>query len=171
MITDTFDRRTIAKMEVALERACLLLPTGSEKHNARRIIASKIIECANRGDATLSRLTEVGYAAAMQLTASGSPSGRKRPPTRNSYFRLICGAAMRHVGFGSCPCKNAKTLIGDRRNYSSKTVFVAQLASEFNFEVELKNIILVAFRFFEFSHSQGHSRRFGRTTATSSLPR
>jgi hypothetical protein len=41
IITDTFDRRTIAKMEVALERACLLLPTGSEKHNARRIIASK----------------------------------------------------------------------------------------------------------------------------------
>ena len=56
MITDTFDRRTIAKMEVALERACLLLPAGSEKHNARRIIASKIIECANRGEATLSRL-------------------------------------------------------------------------------------------------------------------
>ena len=60
-----------APAEVALERACLLLPTGSEKHNARRIIASKIIECANRGDATLSRLTEAGYAAAMQLTASG----------------------------------------------------------------------------------------------------
>jgi hypothetical protein len=71
MITDTFDRRTLARMEVALERACLLLPTGSEKHNARRIIASKIIECANRGDATLSRLTEAAYAAAMQLTASG----------------------------------------------------------------------------------------------------
>jgi hypothetical protein len=32
---------------------------------------------------------------------------------------------------------------------------VAQLASEFNLEVELKNIILVAFRFFEFLHSQG----------------
>jgi len=77
MITDTFDRRTLAKMEVALERACLLLPTGSEKHNARRIIASKIIECANRGDATMSRLTEVGYAAAMQLTASRQ-SGRKK---------------------------------------------------------------------------------------------
>jgi hypothetical protein len=37
-------------MEVALERACLLLPAGSEEHNARRIIASKLIECANRGD-------------------------------------------------------------------------------------------------------------------------
>ena len=74
MITDTFDRPTIAKMEVALERACLLLPTGSEKHNARRIIASKIIECANCGDASLSKLTEVGYAAAMHLTDSEQPN-------------------------------------------------------------------------------------------------
>jgi hypothetical protein len=57
-------------MEVALERACLLLPIGGEKHRARRIIAGKIIECANRGETTLSRLTEVGCAAAMQLTAS-----------------------------------------------------------------------------------------------------
>ena len=78
MITDTFDRRTIAKMEVALERACLLLPTGGENHRARRIIASKIIECANRGDASLSRLTEVGYAAAMQLTASGRGERRRQ---------------------------------------------------------------------------------------------
>ena len=70
MITDSFDRRTMANMEVALERACLLLPTGSEEHRARRIIANKIIECANRGDTTLSSLTEAGYAAAMQLTAS-----------------------------------------------------------------------------------------------------
>ena len=70
MITDTFDGHTLAKMDVALERACLLLPTGSEKHNARRIIASKIIKCAIRGDASLSGLTEAGYAAAMQLSAS-----------------------------------------------------------------------------------------------------
>jgi hypothetical protein len=69
MITDAFDRRTIAKMEVALERACLLLPTGGEKHRARRIIAGKIVECANRGETSLSRLTEVGYAAAMRLGA------------------------------------------------------------------------------------------------------
>lgn len=77
MISDTFDRRTIAKMEVALERACLLLPTGSEKHRARRIIAGKIIECANRGDATLSRLTEVGYAAAVQLNCFGQSVRKK----------------------------------------------------------------------------------------------
>jgi hypothetical protein len=76
MITDIFDRRTLANMEVALERACLLLPTGGEKHSARRIIARKIIECANRGDLTLSRLSEAGDAAAMQLTASAQ-SGRE----------------------------------------------------------------------------------------------
>ena len=65
MITESFNSRTIANMEVALERACLL-SAGSEKHRARRIIASKIIECANRGDATtLGRLTEAGYAAVM----------------------------------------------------------------------------------------------------------
>jgi hypothetical protein len=77
MITDAFDRRTIAKMEVALERACLLLAAGREKHKARRIIASKIIECANRGDASLSRLTEGGYTAARQLAASGQPVRKK----------------------------------------------------------------------------------------------
>ena len=75
MIAESFDRRTMANMEVALERACLLLPTGSEKHWARRIIASKIIECANRGDTTLSRLTEAGYAAAMQLTTTSGLLG------------------------------------------------------------------------------------------------
>ena len=73
MIVDHFNDRTMANMEVALERACLLLPTGSEKHRARRIIANKIIECANRGDTSLSRLTEAGYVAAKQLIASGQP--------------------------------------------------------------------------------------------------
>ena len=86
MITDTFDSRTIANMEVALERACSLLPTGSEKHRARRIIASKIIECANRGDATLSTLTEAGYAAAMQLSASGQSVRKTEAASRDNGF-------------------------------------------------------------------------------------
>ena len=77
MITDTFNRRTIANMEVALERACLLLPTGSEKHRARRIIAGKIIECANRGETSLGRLTEAAYASAMQLSSSAQPVRKK----------------------------------------------------------------------------------------------
>ena len=93
MITERFNSRTMANMEVALERACLLLSAGSEKHRARRIIASKIIECANRGDTTLGRLTEAGYAAVMQLTASGKPhnSVRKKEAARSRdglRFRL-----------------------------------------------------------------------------------
>ena len=89
MITESFNSRTMANMEVALERACLLLPVGSEKHRARRIIASKIIECANRGDTALGRLTEAGYAAVMQLTASGRPhnSVRKVRPTTDTFTR------------------------------------------------------------------------------------
>jgi hypothetical protein len=47
---------------------------------------------------------------------------------------------------------------------------VAQLASEFNLEVELKNIILVADRFFEFLHSQGQFRTSAVVTAMSALP-
>src|SRR4029453_18721135 len=72
MITELFNGRTMANMEVALERACLLLPTGSEKYRTRRLIANKIIECANRGDTTLSGLTEAGYAAVKQLTTAHS---------------------------------------------------------------------------------------------------
>ena len=75
------------------------------------------------------------------------------------------------VRFGSWLCKNAKRLNRDRRNYSSKTALVAQLASEFNLEVELKNIILVAFRFFEFLHSQGQNRKRPHLNGKSVLPR
>ena len=59
----------MAKMKEALERVCLLHPTGGE-HDARRMIASKIIECAQRGNASLSELTEAGYSVSLQLTAS-----------------------------------------------------------------------------------------------------
>jgi hypothetical protein len=68
MISESFDSRTLSRMEIALDRACLILPEGSDKHRIRRIIAGKILECANRGDKTLSGLTAAGYAAAIQLS-------------------------------------------------------------------------------------------------------
>jgi hypothetical protein len=76
----------------------------------------------------------------------------------------------RNVRNGSWLCENAKTLNRDRRSYSSKTVLVAQRASGFNLEIELKNIILRRVSIFEFLHSQGHSRHFGRRPTSSSLP-
>ena len=71
MIADSFNSRTLANMEVALERACKLLSTGAEKqHWARRHIASKIVECAEGGDKTLKGMTEAGRAAARELCAT-----------------------------------------------------------------------------------------------------
>jgi hypothetical protein len=59
---------------------------------------------------------------------------------------------------GPRPCENANTLNRDRSSYSFKVVLAAHMASPFNFEVELKNIILAALRVFEFSHRLGQMR-------------
>jgi hypothetical protein len=50
-----------------------------------------------------------------------------------------------------------ETLNRDRRNYSSKTVLVAQRASGINLEIALNNIILRRVSIFEFLHSQGQT--------------
>ena len=70
MIVDRFDSRTLANMEVALERACKVLAVGSDQHGARRHIATKILECAESGNKTLGGLTEAGRVAATELCAS-----------------------------------------------------------------------------------------------------
>jgi hypothetical protein len=67
MIAENFDSRTRANMDVALERACQLLPAGAEQHENRRYIASRIVKCAEGGDVTLSDLTEAGERAAREL--------------------------------------------------------------------------------------------------------
>jgi hypothetical protein len=69
-ITESFDTRTLANMEVALERACKILARGSEQHDMRRLIASKIVEHAESGDRTLGGLTEAGRIAANELSAA-----------------------------------------------------------------------------------------------------
>src|SRR2546425_5446069 len=73
--------------------------------------------------------------------------------------------------YGSWLCENAKTLHRDRRSYSSKTVLVAQQASGFNLEIELKNIILRRVSIFEFLHSQGQTEKSGCSTGRSASPR
>ena len=70
IITESFDRRTLAAMEVALDRACESLGVASEQHDARRYIASKILECALRGERTRDALTEAGRVAALQVLAT-----------------------------------------------------------------------------------------------------
>ena len=80
MITEKFDSRTLANMEVALERAGHLLQNGAKQHEQRRYIASKILEHAEGGDTSLGGLTEAASAAAHELairaTARTSKAGR-----------------------------------------------------------------------------------------------
>jgi hypothetical protein len=70
MIADSFDSRTLANMEVALESACKGLAVGREEHPVRRHIASSIIKCAKSGDRTLTGLTDAGLVAATELSVT-----------------------------------------------------------------------------------------------------
>jgi hypothetical protein len=67
MISESFDPRTLANMQIALDRACEVLSTGREKHRARRHIANRIIQCADSGNRTLGSLTAAALTAAEEL--------------------------------------------------------------------------------------------------------
>jgi hypothetical protein len=54
MIVERFDRRTMAAMEVALEKACARWPKGG-KHNPRKRVAQCIIRCAEARNAIWTR--------------------------------------------------------------------------------------------------------------------
>ena len=85
MVTERFDSRTLANMEVALELACKTLATGAEEHRIRRHIAGKILKCADGGNKTLGGLTKAGLAAATELCAASALRRRPRPrPERMS---------------------------------------------------------------------------------------
>jgi hypothetical protein len=80
MITEGFDRRTIANMEIALDRACKNLADG-ETHSARQLIAAKIVDCARDGETSLTALTRAAQSVATRLsktTDSGEPSALTR---------------------------------------------------------------------------------------------
>lgn len=69
MITDDFDERTIANMEVALDRACERFPKQLATHDARKHIAARILERATGGDRTLKGLTEAAIRAATMISS------------------------------------------------------------------------------------------------------
>jgi hypothetical protein len=69
MITDDFDERTIANMEVALDRACERFPKQLASHEARKRIAARILERATRGERTLKGLTDAALMAATVISS------------------------------------------------------------------------------------------------------
>jgi hypothetical protein len=87
MITEHFNPRTVANMEVALERASRLLKKNSEQHEYRRYIASKILRRAERGDTTLEGLTEAGSAAARELRIRAKPDRSPRKASARSEHK------------------------------------------------------------------------------------
>lgn len=59
LIEGAFDSRTLANMNVALDRVCEAASNG-EDHTVRKRVAKQIIKCARSGKITLSDLTAAG---------------------------------------------------------------------------------------------------------------
>jgi hypothetical protein len=59
MIESSFDIRTLANMDVALERVCKKTPRG-EQHETRALVADAIVRCAKSGMISLGALTRAG---------------------------------------------------------------------------------------------------------------
>lgn len=57
-----FDERTIAYMDVVLERVCRALPNGGH-HEERKFIAERLMACARSGRATLGQMEIVARRA------------------------------------------------------------------------------------------------------------
>jgi hypothetical protein len=124
MILESFDRKTLTKMEIALERACDVVSTGNQKHRSRRYIARQIIECASKGNRDLDSLTRAAISAAKKLNASRSHRSRsatgraaypadKLPRREADQSPLPDGGARRHM---RVPCAIASNKGSALRN-------------------------------------------------------
>jgi hypothetical protein len=82
LILESFDRQTLAKMEIALEQACGAVSRGNQKHRSRRYIAKRIVTCAFSGNRDLNSLTRSAIAAAEELNASRAQEQRRSACTR-----------------------------------------------------------------------------------------
>jgi hypothetical protein len=74
MIQENFDDRTLANMEVALNRACQKLSGEEDTHDVRRFIGERIVQCAVSGSDNLTELTEAAMKALTDYR-SGKPGG------------------------------------------------------------------------------------------------
>ena len=68
MIEGSFNSRTLANMDVALERVCKQTPLG-EQHETRVRVAEAIIRCAEGGNTTLGSFIKAGQVAAKTAPA------------------------------------------------------------------------------------------------------
>ena len=69
MISGSFDRRTVAAMEIALEAACKGKPCG-EDHRFRAYVGRSIVRCAKKGQKSYGALREAAEAAAARWASA-----------------------------------------------------------------------------------------------------
>ncbi len=77
MIVERFDRRTMAAMELALDKACQCCPGGG-KHNLRKRVAQSIIQCAKHGNDSVDALAEAGERALARLQQNSERSVKRK---------------------------------------------------------------------------------------------
>ena len=65
-IEGAFNSRTLANMNVALDRVCEKAAHG-EEHSVRKRVARQIIRCARSGKTTLSELTAAGQRGLIKM--------------------------------------------------------------------------------------------------------
>ena len=65
-MTEEFDERTQANMDVVLNKICGELPHGGD-HESRRFIAEQLIQGARSGKRTLTELTHIARRALLLL--------------------------------------------------------------------------------------------------------
>jgi hypothetical protein len=74
-----FEPRTLANMNVALDRVCDQAPDG-ENHAVRKRIAIRIIRCARSGKVTLGDLTAAGRRGLPRFAHVRKRIDRRRAP-------------------------------------------------------------------------------------------
>ncbi|MCP1761709.1 MULTISPECIES: hypothetical protein [Bradyrhizobium] len=74
---ERFDRRTLATMNLALDRVCENVPYG-EDHVVRKRVAEQIIKCATSGKTALGELTDAGQRALISLGCAANSKSRPR---------------------------------------------------------------------------------------------
>ncbi|QUS40679.1 hypothetical protein RPMA_18960 [Tardiphaga alba] len=71
MSIQDFSDNTKANIEIALDRACSLLPgEKASSHETRAYIAQQILDAAHNGHRTLTKLTEAGRQAVVDLRSA-----------------------------------------------------------------------------------------------------
>jgi hypothetical protein len=73
-IEETFDSRTLANMNLALDRVCEKTARG-EEHAVRKRVARQIIKCARRGKTTLGELTAAGQRGLITVAHTSDQAG------------------------------------------------------------------------------------------------